>query len=174
MGKSVDQNGFAPFQINYAFTDLDEWSNSTTTLSYQPLNPSPIPCNSVPPGLDPNNVANTCPCQECDACMESAGKTLLDSVITRLSSYERKRTPTHSFSLYKLSTCETFALLLYISIVILVLVYFLVFNTRDKSSYDGKRSVHCELFLICLSSSFRVRSFSQLFCTSKNDNDHLL
>ena len=138
MGQSSANGGYAPFQINYNFVHSpDSFLSNTSNYAIKPLSLTPVPCNSVPPGLDPADDSNTCPCQECSVCMETAGNQLLDSVITRLSSFEKLQSKM-SFTLYTLSTCGTVGLLLYIFIIIVVLVYFLIFNTRDKSSYDSK------------------------------------
>lgn len=137
MGQSASNDGYAPFQINYDFVESNSpIFQNTSTYSLKPLKIDSVPCNSVPPGLDPNDPSNRCPCQECSTCLETVGNRLLDSVVSKLSSYERLL-PKPRFALYTLSTCGTFGLLLYIFIIIVVLVYFLIFNTRDKTSYNG-------------------------------------
>lgn len=138
MGQSLDNGGYAPFQIDYIFSDSDRLvvDNQSNTV-YEPLYPKPISCDNVPPGLSPDDPASTCSCQECSTCLESAGERMLESYVSKLSGFERlKEKP--SFAIYTLSTCATFGLLFFIFIVILVLVYFLVFNTREKSTYNGE------------------------------------
>lgn len=158
MGTSSENGGFAPFQINYNFADgpLDSISphffahnaSSSSNRLMRPLSIEPVSCDAVPPGLDPTDPRNSCPCQECSACLETAGTRLLDSILSRLSSYERLQTKIR-FALYTLSTCGTVGLLLYIFIIIVVLVYFLIFNSREQSSYDGESIF--PLSLLCLS-----------------------
>lgn len=140
MGQSASNDGYAPFQINYDFVESNSpIFQNTSIYSLKPLKIDSVPCNSVPPGLDPNDPSNRCPCQECSTCLETVGNRLLDSVVSKLSSYERL-SPKPRFALYTLSTCGTFGLLLYIFIIIVVLVYFLIFNTRDKTSYNVSTS----------------------------------
>lgn len=137
MGRSYSNGGYAPFQITYDFVDSN--SDIRSNFSSYPIKPllmDPVSCDSVPPGLDPFDPKNTCPCQECLMCLETTGNRLLNSVISKLSSYNRLLSNSR-FAFYTLSNCGTVGLLLYIFIIIVVLVYFLIFNSRDKSSYNG-------------------------------------
>lgn len=134
MGISADNGGYAPIQINYKFTDDVEKILVNNQSVFEPMNPSIIPCNSIPPGMPSDAI---CPCQECSTCLESKGQQQLNSLLSRLSRFIDLQEYSSSFTIYKLSGCATFGLFLYIFIVIVVLVYFLIFNTREKSSYDG-------------------------------------
>ncbi|KAH7637438.1 niemann-pick c1 protein-like protein [Dermatophagoides farinae] len=131
MGISADNGGYAPIHINYEFTEDEKILVNNSTV-FEPMNPATVSCANVPPGF-PSDA--TCPCQECSTCLESKGQQVLDGLLSKLSRVMNTQEYS-SFTIYKLSGCATFGLFLYIFIVIVVLVYFLIFNTKEKSSYD--------------------------------------
>ena len=133
MGISADNGGYAPIHINYEFTEDEKILVNNSTV-FEPMNPATVSCANVPPGFTSDA---TCPCQECSTCLESKGQQVLDGLLSKLSRVMNTQEYS-SFTIYKLSGCATFGLFLYIFIVIVVLVYFLIFNTKEKSSYDGK------------------------------------
>ncbi|OTF70433.1 niemann-Pick C1 protein-like protein, partial [Euroglyphus maynei] len=158
MGISADNGGYAPIQINYKFTEDDKIVIVNNSTVFEPMNPSIVSCNDVPPGF-PSDA--TCPCQECSTCLESKGKQVLDGLLSKLSRVINSQEYS-SFTIYKLSGCATFGLFLYIFIVIVVLVYFLIFNTREKSSYDGElvRFICFHSFKLTLTVQFTVSETS--------------
>ena len=137
MGLSFSNGGYAPFQINYQFAEPnDPIYHNTSYAAVGPLSLEPVGSDQVPPGMDATDPKNQCPCLECSTCMETRGQRLLESVVSKLSSYKRAMAAM-TVSIYSLSSCMTSAIVLYILIICAVLVYFLVFNNHEKSSYDG-------------------------------------
>lgn len=132
LGLSTENNGYSPIQINYQFTEGQEIVLNNS-ISMKPLNPEPIACDQIPPGSPENS--ETCSCNECSTCMESAGKQLLAKYIAKLSIPEKQET-TPTNKIYQLSSWAILAFIFFIFYVIVVLVYFLIFNMREKSSYN--------------------------------------
>lgn len=138
MGKPASEDGYAPFKINYIFTN---WTFNNIGTLYEPLSPKPVRCDEAPPG---GEIDQICPCQYCSTCIANKGNQLLGEVLPYLSNgYEQlqeQQTTNENklFSFFALSVCTTFGLLLYVVIVGLVLLYFCAFNAHDKSSYDGE------------------------------------
>lgn len=148
MGKPTSEDGYAPFKINYIFTN---WTFSNIGTLFEPLSPKPVRCDEAPPGGEADQI---CPCQYCSTCIANKGNQLLGEVLPYLSSNgngQSKVKPAASegnlFSFYALSTCTTFGVLLYVVIVGLVLLYFCAFNIHDKSSYDGEMVYYLQICL---------------------------